>query len=117
MEKIISRCGLICSNCEAYIATQANDPAALERVAKHWTEEFHSPFTVADVVCDGCLTTSGRLCSYAPKCEIRACAIQHNVLNCAYCDEYGCARITGFLAQVPEAKKTLEEIRASRSSA
>ena len=29
MDKMIAYCGLVCTDCEAYIATQANDLAAL----------------------------------------------------------------------------------------
>jgi len=114
MDTIIARCGIVCSECEGYKATQANDREELERVAKKWSELFHAPITAEYVVCDGCLTTTGRMGGHLAECDIRACAIEHNVLNCAYCDEYGCAKITGFLAQVPEARQTLEKIRASR---
>ena len=33
MSKIIAYCGLACDECPAYIATQAEDMAALEKVA------------------------------------------------------------------------------------
>ena len=38
MDNMIAYCGLVCSDCQAYVATQANDPAALERVAAEWRE-------------------------------------------------------------------------------
>jgi len=34
MNKIVAYCGLVCSDCPAYIATQANDRAALERTVQ-----------------------------------------------------------------------------------
>ena len=48
------------------------------------------------------------------ECDIRACAIAHNAINCAVCADYGCAKITAFLKQVPEAKETLEQTRKSQ---
>jgi hypothetical protein len=33
------------------------------------------------------------------------------VINCAYCDDYGCEKITGFFNFAPDAKARLEEIR------
>ena len=36
MDRIIAYCGLTYSSCEAYLATKANDPAAIERVAAVW---------------------------------------------------------------------------------
>ena len=49
MSKIIAYCGLVCSDCAAYAATQSNDPAALERVAAQWREEFSSPEITAEL--------------------------------------------------------------------
>ncbi len=39
MDTIIAYCGLVCSDCPAYIATQAGDDDALERVAAQWRAE------------------------------------------------------------------------------
>ena len=40
MAEMIAYCGLVCTACPAYIATQANDRAALEQVAA--SESAHS---------------------------------------------------------------------------
>jgi hypothetical protein len=32
-------------------------------------------------------------------------------MNCAACADYGCEKLEAFLKNVPEARKTLEEIR------
>jgi len=34
--KLIAVCGLDCAACRGYLATQANDEAAKERVAREW---------------------------------------------------------------------------------
>lgn len=114
MDKIIAYCGLNCSECPAYLATQADDLAALERVAAEWRVAFNAPeITAAGIACDGCLTSiGGRLSGYCSMCEIRACAIERNVVNCAYCADYGCEKLTGFLAHAPAAQATLEQLRA-----
>jgi hypothetical protein len=114
MDKIIAYCGLVCSDCPAYIATQADDRAALEQVAARWREEFNAPdMTVESIICDGCLTDEGRKCSHCFECNIRACCMERGVLNCAYCDDYGCEKIEGFFGFVPDAKATLDAIRQS----
>lgn len=113
MTQMIAYCGLICTECPAYIATQANDRAALEQVAAQWSEEYDAPKLTADsVICDGCLGSMGRKFGHCFKCEIRACAMSRTVVNCAHCDDYGCETITGFFGFVPEAKATLDGIRA-----
>jgi hypothetical protein len=112
MERIVAYCGLVCSECPAYIATQADDLAAKERIAAQWREEFNAPdITVASVTCDGCTTVDGRLGGYCPFCEIRTCGLARGVVNCAYCSDYGCQKLEGFLVNVAAARATLEEIR------
>ena len=54
MERI-AYCGLDCSGCPAYRATQSGNRAALETVLIHWRETYDAPhLTIADIVCDGC---------------------------------------------------------------
>ena len=120
MERITAYCGLACSQCDAYVATQSGDRAALERVAAKWREQFNSPEITADgIVCDGCLTTvgGGRVAYYCTLCAIRACAIEKGLANCAHCADYVhqdvlCEKLEGFLAHSPEAKATLDGIRS-----
>jgi hypothetical protein len=113
MDKIIAYCGLVCTDCPAYIATQADDRAALERVAAQWREEFSAPnITVESVICDGCLTDEGRKCGHCFECEVRACGVEHGVANCAHCDGYVCDKLETFFGFVPDARVTLDGIRA-----
>ena len=112
MDKIIAFCGLTCTECDAYLATQANDRAALERVATKWREEYNSPnVTVEYVICDGCLAGDGRLGGHCLECRIRACGVARGVPNCAMCDDYACDELQGFFGFVPTARATLDAIR------
>lgn len=112
MDKMVAYCGLVCSDCPAFIATQADDRAALERVAAQWREEFDAPnITVDSVICDGCLD-GGRKCSHCFECEVRACGLERGVLNCAHCDDYACEKLEGFFGFVPDARAILDGIRA-----
>ena len=115
MDRIVAYCGLVCTDCPAYVATQANDPAAMERVAAQWREEFNAPEITADsIVCDGCLGhNGGRLSGYCLECNIRACGVERGAVNCAHCADYACEKLEGFFGLVPEAKTTLEGIRQS----
>ena len=115
MDKMIAYCGLVCTDCPAYIATQANDRVALENVAAQWREMFNAPAITADsIICDGCLAQNGeRLCSHCSICEIRACGRARGVANCAYCSDYACTKLEGFFSHASEARKVLDEIRRS----
>ncbi len=114
-EKMIAYCGIACSECPAYIATQKNDDKLREETAKKWTEEFHSDIAPAEINCDGCPTDSTKLIKYCGQCGIRNCAREKGVKNCAYCADYPCAKLTAFLKNVPEAKALLDEIRKNIS--
>jgi hypothetical protein len=112
MNTLIAYCGLNCATCEAYLATQANDQAAQERLLVKWRQEFNAPnMTLADVICDGCVSLTGRLGGYCGQCPIRACGVERQVTNCADCADYACEKLAGFFAQAPAAKANLEEIR------
>jgi len=113
-KKIIAYCGITCSDCPAYIATQKNDDNLRAETAKKWSAMFNAKISPADINCDGCPTESKRLFSYCGTCEIRKCCREKKLANCAFCAEYPCAKLTAFLKQAPEAKATLEEIRSKK---
>jgi hypothetical protein len=111
MEKMIARCGLVCTECEAYLATQRNDKAELDALVKKWGEMFQKDITLKDVLCDGCLSNTGRLCAYCYECGVRKCAETRNLVNCAVCPDYGCEILTGFWQFASKSKENLEAMR------
>ncbi|HHX42931.1 MAG TPA: DUF3795 domain-containing protein [Chloroflexi bacterium] len=116
MDRIVAYCGLVCSACRGYIATQANDLVALEALAAEAREQFGVADANAESVrCDGCLGEEGHKIAYCAECEVRACGVERGVANCAYCDDYeGCGTLAGFLEHVTGARETLDAIRSAR---
>ena len=110
-KEMIAYCGIKCSECPAYIATQKNDDALRAETAKKWSEMFKSDIKASDINCDGCPSDSPRLFSYCATCEIRKCAREKKLATCAACPEYSCQKLDAFLTQVPEARKVLEGLR------
>jgi hypothetical protein len=111
MEKILARCGIDCSKCDGYIATQANDRAGLETVAKSWSEHFGNVYSADACICDGC-TTGGKISTaHASTCELRACAAAKNNATCANCDSYPCPIVEQFCQYIPGLKENLDKIR------
>ncbi len=113
MEPMIAYCGLACTDCEAYLATQANDLEALERMAARAREEYgmvHA--TLESTMCDGCLSNSERLSGYCAECGVRACAMSKGLANCAHCPDYGCEIVEAFWGMAPQSRTTLNGIRA-----
>lgn len=112
MQPMIAFCGLDCSQCEGYLATQANDEAWKERVAAQWRTEYNAPdITTQSVTCDGCKATSGRLGSNCLVCEMRLCGLQKGVENCAACPDYACEKLEAFFKFAPTIRTTLDELR------
>jgi hypothetical protein len=111
MASLISMCGLDCSGCGAYLATQSNDDEQRKKIAEEWTKAYHADLKPGDINCDGCTSGSDRIFQYTRVCEIRACGIKHNVNNCAHCPEFACEKLAKFFQIAPQAKKNLEEIR------
>ena len=112
MAKIQAYCGLDCGACEAYIATQKNDQAGLEAVAKDWSARYGGKDMGAEAcVCDGCSTGKRTSTAHAVTCGIRVCASGRGVVTCAHCPDYGCAILQQFFAYAPVLKEKLEAIR------
>ncbi|MCX6343989.1 MAG: DUF3795 domain-containing protein [Armatimonadetes bacterium] len=112
--ELIAACGIVCSECSAYKATQSNDPAAIEKVAQEWGQIFNAEVKPESVWCDGCLSDSDRKCGNCAGCSVRRCVVGRGLANCAECDNYGCETITEFLEVCPEPKEKLAEIRAEK---
>jgi len=111
MEKMIAKCGLVCTECEGFIATQENDIKKLQEIANMWSEKTGKEILIENLLCDGCLSAAGRLSGYCSICKIRKCAEEKNLDNCAICADYICSDLAGFLNQAPKAKENLENIR------
>ena len=111
MERMIAYCGLVCTECPAFIATQNDDLEALKKVAAQWSKEFNTSLALKDCLCDGCLAGTDRHCSYCQECKVRACGARKKVRNCAHCSDYPCKELETFFGFAPTAKATLEKIR------
>jgi hypothetical protein len=91
----IALCGLVCSECPAYIGTKNNDHALIERTAREWSAMHKVDVKPEHVWCEGCTTEGGRKSSHCEHgCEIRKCAEGRIFFSCALCDERSdCAKI------------------------
>ena len=118
MEEILAYCGLICHSCPIYLATREKDEEKRRKMRVDIAQEIKKrygqeckPEDVND--CYGCRAETGRLYSGCMKCQIRKCARERNLENCAHCDEYPCEKLEKFFHTDPEAKKRLDAIRST----
>ncbi len=111
MEKLIAACGLVCSDCEAYKASQSNDSVAIAKTAEEWSKTWNTEIKPEYVWCDGCMTGGSRKCGNCSGCDVRVCVSGRGLANCASCDDYGCEIITKFFQYDPSCKTRLDAIR------
>ncbi len=55
MDKMIAFCGIVCTECPAFLATQKDDHNERMKVAELWSKEFKAEIKPEDINCDGCL--------------------------------------------------------------
>jgi hypothetical protein len=109
MEKIIAYCGINCSECLAYLATQKGNLEEIETVAKEWSTSALS-FKSEDIYCDGC-NQEGRIFTWCSECPIKICCQEKGLKNCAHCEDYFCDKLKITFDKVPLAKECLDKIR------
>ena len=111
MNEMIAFCGLACNECPAFLATQANDDEKRAEVARTWSRHYKADIKPEDINCSGCQSESGVFFGHCFKCEIRKCAREAGIANCARCDDYACEKLAPLLKMMPEVKARLDNIR------
>ena len=112
MGKMIAYCGINCTECPAFIATQADSDLQRVKVAEIWSQ---GDFLInpEQINCDGCKSDNGRLIFFCQECQTRQCCREKEYENCAYCDDYVCDKLSPVFNMAPDAKRTLDAIRRS----
>jgi len=116
VQEILAFCGLTCTECPAYLATQNDNDEERRGMAETWSQQYNSDIKPEDINCDGCLPGHTQYFHHCSECDIRACGVARERENCAYCDDYFCDRLERFLGLVPAAQARLDSIRSALSS-
>ncbi len=110
MTQMIAFCGLNCTLCPMYIATQNDDDAARAEAATMLEKAYGLKFKPEEINCDGCHTKNGRLLGYCNTCKIRACGMDKGIDNCTQCKVQPCDDLAGFHKLSSNAKSAFEVI-------
>lgn len=113
MDEIIAFCGLVCSECPAYLATIADDDDQRAAVAKRWSTEHDTDLSPSTINCVGCHSDDSDVFSHGLVCTMRLCGLERGVATCAHCDDYPCKHLEEFFAVVPDARARLDAMRDS----
>jgi hypothetical protein len=105
VEPIISKCGYRCDLCPAYEPNIKSD-ADKQRMCKAWAKYFGSQEQPEDITaCTGCLKGDGD-----PNCEVRGCADERGLENCAHCEAFACDKLKPRMNIVEEKVKDISSI-------
>jgi len=113
-KKLIGVCGIVCSECGAYLATKNNDETLRKKTAEEWSKMYGIKLKPEDIICVGCVVQKGKHIGHWSECEIHACGAKKKVKNCGRCPDYACERISGFFKMVPSARDVLDAERKGR---
>jgi hypothetical protein len=114
-EKQISYCGLICSSCPIFVSTQTGDAEKKKEISALLKSEYNVMLEPEEILCDGCLSITGRHLEGYEKCEIRKCGQEKNIENCGQCEEYICEKLAGFSEFSDACRETLDEVKRGLS--
>ena len=113
MKHDIAFCGLNCSDCAMYIATQNDDDEARAKAAEMLRKAYGMDYKPEEINCDGCHTENGRLLGYCSTCKVRTCGMEEDVENCAHCSDQPCENLAEFHSFSSNAKSAFEKVLKS----
>ena len=111
MFQMIAYCGLVCSNCPTFLATQNDDNVARAKTAALYSEKFGFDLKPEEINCDGCKSEGGKLIGYCQSCAIRQCCSAKGLENCAFCSDQPCESLIKFHAFSPDAKACFDALK------
>jgi len=85
----MSACGVICSDCAAYLAG-SRGPAYQKEASEAWGRIYRFQTQPERMLCDGCLSPDDRVFHTSVKCTARRCCLSKGLSGCAECPEESC---------------------------
>ena len=89
MPKMISVCGVLCSNCPAYLG-DAKGVAHKTCTAEAWRRIYGLNESIENISCGGCLGPDEKLFHTSRACEARRCCRSNGFSSCAECSVESC---------------------------
>lgn len=108
---MIAYCGIDCSKCPSYIATQSGSSEELAKVAEKLAKRYSAEVKPEYVICDGCKADKRHSYFCTNSCKMRTCCIKKKYESCIECIEFPCIELQFELDHTPEAKSNLEKLR------
>lgn len=114
MDKMIAFCGIHCSECPVFLATQKDNNIMRAQVLKLWSDQYKMELSIEEINCQGCKSNGNQLFTHCMKCSIRSCAKKRGIDLCIECDVYPCKQIDDFFMVTPIAKANMEKLQQQK---
>ncbi len=114
LQEMIAYCGLDCSKCECYLATQANNNKKRKEVAEKWTFQYGTEIQPEQINCNGCKSDGIKFFFTENGCDIRKCNIEKSIPYCSVCNEYKCEKLEKFIVLAPPVGEALASLRQNQ---
>lgn len=108
---MIAYCGIDCSKCPSYLATQSGNREEIERVAKNLAKVYRAEVKPEYVICDGCRSEGRHSYFCTNSCKMRRCCADNGFYSCIECSDFPCKELQFELEHSPEAKRNLESFK------
>ena len=92
LETHTAYCGLDCSGCEVFQATAWDDDELRQQYVDKVFREFKIEVEPASVNCYGCRDERPKT-GFCAWCQVRGCAIERGLENCAHCEDFPCEKL------------------------
>lgn len=89
MPKLMSACGVLCSDCQAYLAN-TKGVAHQKRTADAWFRIYARKENVENISCGGCLSSDEQVFHSSRTCKARRCCLSKGFASCAECAVENC---------------------------
>jgi hypothetical protein len=109
MAKMMSACGVLCSDCPAYLGV-AKGVEHQKCTAAAWQRIYGLSEQFENISCGGCLGPDGQLFHTSRKCKARQCCRSKGFRSCAECPAEQCPdleKAQSVWDEVPELAKKL----------
>jgi len=107
---MIAYCGIDCSKCSSYLATQSGNEKELANVAKALSKRYNTEVKPDYVICDGCKAEKRHSYFCSNLCKMRLCCIEQGFDSCRSCQEFPCEDLQSELDHSLNAKDNLEKM-------
>jgi hypothetical protein len=107
---MIAYCGIDCSKCDSYLATQSGSYEKLEKVASKLSRLYCANVIPAYVICDGCKTGENHSFFCSNLCKMRKCCIENGYNYCIECADFPCKELQSELDNNTNAKDNLKKL-------